>query len=285
MSERNLMKSSANTVPAVKEEGWWETVKVIVQALLIALVVRTALFQPFNIPSGSMEATLLIGDYLFVEKFAYGYSQYSFPWGLGPISGRVWAGNGPQRGDVIVFKLPRSGHVDYIKRLVGLPGDRIQVRAGRLYINDKPVGVTFEKTVNVDDRLIPEQAAWVRETNPEGRRYLTQIHGQGAEGADNTGVYQVPPHCYFMMGDNRENSLDSRFDPGVPPEDPKLGACGWDSRLDAYLPPEAGVGFVPEENLVGRAEIVLLSWKQGASIFKPWTWLNLRGDRVFRRVT
>jgi signal peptidase I len=87
-----------------------------------------------------------------------------------------------------------------------------------------------------------------------------------------------------MMGDNRENSLDSRFDPGTPPEDPKLGGCGWDSRLDAYLPPEAGVGFVPEANLVGRAEIVLLSWKKGSSIFKPWTWLNLRGDRFFHRI-
>jgi signal peptidase I len=87
-----------------------------------------------------------------------------------------------------------------------------------------------------------------------------------------------------MMGDNRENSLDSRFDPGLSPEDPKLGGCGWDSRVDAHLPPEAGVGFVPEENLVGRAEIVLLSWNKGASIFKPWTWLDLRGDRFLRPV-
>ena len=139
--------------------------------------------------------------------------------------------------------------------------------------------------MSVDDRLIPEHAAWVRETNPGGRRYLAQIHGQGAEGADNTGVCRAPPHCYFIMGGNREIVLESRFYPGAPPEDPKLGACGWDSRPDAYLPPEAGVGFTPHENLVGRAEIVLLSWNKGASIFKPWTWLNPRSDRVLRRVT
>src|ERR1700678_3974841 len=122
-----------------EHESVIETVKTVVYALLIALVIRTFLFQPFNIPSGSMEATLLIGDYLFVEKFAYGYSQYSFPWGLGPISGRVWSGDGPQRGDVIVFKLPRDNSTDYIKRVIGLPGDRIQLINGQVYLNNKAV--------------------------------------------------------------------------------------------------------------------------------------------------
>ena len=193
--------------------------------------------------------------------------------------------NPPRRGDVIVFKLPSSGHIDYIKRLVGLPGDRIQVRAGRLFINDKALSVAAKQPVQLSDHDYPEQGAWVRETNPEGRTYLTQMHGDGTESADNTGAYVVPPHCYFMMGDNRENSLDSRFDPGLSPEDPKLGGCGWDSRLDSFLPQEAGVGFVPEENLVGRAEIVLLSWNKGASIYKPWTWINLRLDRFLRRIS
>jgi signal peptidase I len=137
----------------------------------------------------------------------------------------------------------------------------------------------------VEDHGFAEQGAWVRETNPEGRRYLTQIHGVGQEPADNTGVYVVPPHCYFMMGDNRENSLDSRFDSGLAPDDPKLGGCGWDSRLDSYLPPEPGVGFVPEENLVGRAELVLLSWKKTAAWYKPWTWLSLRWDRLLVRIS
>jgi signal peptidase I len=261
----------------------WETLKTIVSALLIALVIKTLFLQPFTIPSASEEPNLYEGDYIIVSKWPYGFSHHSILFSPPIFKGRILF-NPPRRGDVIVFKLPSSGHIDYIKRLIGLPGDRIQVRQGRLYINDRALAETQERQIETEDRLVPEHAEWVRETNPEGRRYLTQIHGAGGEPADNTGVYVVPQHCYFMMGDNRENSLDSRFDPGLAPEDPKLGGCGWDSRLDAYLPPEAGVGFVPEENLVGRAEIVLISWKKGASVFKPWTWFNLRGDRVLRPI-
>ncbi len=266
-----------------KPNELWETVQTIATALLIALVIKTLAFQPFTIPSASEEPNLYEGDYIIVSKWPYGYSHHSILFSPPVFKGRVLF-TPPKRGDVIVFKLPSSGHVDYIKRLVGLPGDRIQVRQGRLFINDKAVGQQKERTVDVSDRLRPERALWVRETNPEGRRYLTQIHGDGTEPADETGVYVVPPHCYFMMGDNRENSLDSRFDSGLSPEDPKLGGCGWDSRLDSFLPAEPGVGFVPEENLVGRAEIVLISWNKGASIFKPWTWVDLRADRFLRRI-
>lgn len=260
-----------------------ETVQTVVSALLIALVIKTLAFQPYTIPSASEEPNLYEGDYIVVSKWAYGYSHHSILFSPPVFKGRVLF-NPPRRGDVIVFKLPSSGHIDYIKRLIGLPGDRIQVRAGRLFINDKALSVAANQPVQLSDHDYPEQGAWVRETNPEGRTYLTQMHGDGTESADNTGVYVVPPHCYFMMGDNRENSLDSRFDPGLSPEDPKLGGCGWDSRLDSFLPQEAGVGFVPEENLVGRAEIVLLSWNKGASIYKPWTWVNLRLDRFLRRI-
>ena len=266
-----------------KPNELWETIQTVFFALLIALVIKTLAFQPYTIPSASEEPNLYEGDYIVVSKWAYGYSHHSILLSPPIFKGRVLF-TPPRRGDIIVFKLPSSGHVDYIKRLVGLPGDRIQVRGGRLYINDKPLAVGPRKAVEVEDRGVPEQGAWVQETNPEGRRYLTQIHGVGQEPADNPGVYVVPPHCYFMMGDNRENSLDSRFDSGLSPDDPKLGGCGWDSRLDSYLPPEAGVGFVPEENLVGRAELVLVSWNKGASIFKPWTWLNLRGNRLFHRI-
>ncbi len=261
-----------------------ETVQTVVSALLIALVIKTLAFQPYTIPSASEEPNLYEGDYIVVSKWAYGYSHHSILFSPPVFKGRVLF-NPPNRGDVIVFKLPSSGHIDYIKRLVGLPGDRIQVRAGRLFINDKALAVAAKQPVQLSDHDYPEQGAWVRETNPEGRTYVTQVHGEGTESADNTGVYVVPPHCYFMMGDNRENSLDSRFDPGLSPEDPKLGGCGWDSRLDSFLPQEAGVGFVPEENLVGRAEIVLLSWNKGASIYKPWTWLSLRLDRFLRRIS
>jgi signal peptidase I len=260
-----------------------ETFKTIASALLIALVIKTLFLQPFTIPSASEEPNLYEGDYIIVSKWPYGFSHHSILFSPPLFKGRILF-NPPRRGDVIVFKLPSSGHIDYIKRLIGLPGDRVQVRQGQLYINGRALADTPVREIETEDRLVPERATWVRETNPEGRRYLTQIHGSGGEPADNTGVYVVPPHCYFMMGDNRENSLDSRFDPGLSPEDPKLGGCGWDSRLDAYLPPEAGVGFVPEENLVGRAEIVLISWKKGASILKPWTWLDLRADRVLRPI-
>ena len=259
----------------------WETVQTVGAALLIALVIKTLAFQPFTIPSASEEPNLYEGDYIIVAKWPYGYSRHSILFSPPLFKGRVLF-HPPRRGDVIVFKLPSSGHIDYIKRLVGLPGDRVQVQKGHLYINGVELKTTPVKTVAVDDRLTPEQATLVRETNPEGRTYLIQIHGDGGEPADNTGVYVVPPHCYFMMGDNRENSLDSRFDSGLSPEDPKLGGCGWDSRTDGFLPPEAGVGFVPEDNLVGRAEIVLISWRRGSSIFKPWTWLDLRGDRFLR---
>jgi signal peptidase I len=279
--------SKIETVPAVPEarrrESLWEQLRGIGLALLIALAVRTFIFQPYTIPSASEEPNLYQGDYIIVSKWSYGFSRHSILGSPPLFRGRLF-GRAPTRGDVIVFKLPRDGHTDYIKRLVGLPGDRIQVRAGRLYINGKALAEGPPKPVTVDDRGWPEQASWVRETNPEGRSYLTQIHGSGTEAADNTGVYVVPPHCYFMMGDNRENSADSRFDSGLAPEDPKLGGCGWNSALDAYMPPAVGVGFVPQDNLVGRARLILLSWKTDASIFKPWTWLDLRPNRFFKPI-
>ncbi len=266
----------------------WELIKTIVYALLIAVVIRTLLFQPYTIPSASEEPNLYEGDYIIVSKWSYGYSRHSMLFSPPLFKGRIFF-HPPTRGDVIVFKLPSSGHVDYIKRLIGLPGDRIQVRHGQLIINGKALKETQVSRLMTHDRKSPygpmvEHATWQRETNPEGRTYLTQIHGAGAEAADNTGVYVVPPHCYFMMGDNRQNSEDSRFDSGLAPEDPKLGGCGWDSRNDAYMPPETGVGFVPEDNLVGKAQIVMLSWKEGSNLFKPWTWVNLRPDRFLRWV-
>ncbi len=255
-----------------RPEGAWESIKTIVYALLIALAIRTLIFQPYTIPSASEEPNLYQGDYIIVTKWSYGYSRHSIVLSPPLPRGRLFF-TPPHRGDIIVFKLPRDGHTDYIKRLIGLPGDRIQIRRGQLYINDKALSEQPVRTIFTDDRNRPEQAVLERETNPEGRRYLIQVHGPD-EPADNTGVYVVPPHCYFMMGDNRDNSADSRFDPGLPPEDPRLGGCGWDSRLDPQLDYNIGVGFVPEDNLVGRARLVLLSWSPGASILKPWTWIS-----------
>ena len=279
MNKSDAVKAGKET-GTVEEAG--EIVKTIFWALVIAFIIRTVLFQPYTIPSASEEPNLYQGDYIVVSKWSYGYSRHSILFSPPLFSGRLFF-SPPTRGDVVVFKLPRDGHTDYIKRLIGLPGDRIQVRQGVVMINGKALPQQPVRLIQTDDHGYPEQVMLRRETNPEGRSYLIQVHA-GDTPADNTGVYVVPAGCYFMMGDNRENSADSRFDPGLAPEDPKLGGCGWDSRVEAQVGNDLGVGFVPQENLVGKAQIVMLSWKEGASIFKPWTWLDLRLDRFLRLI-
>jgi signal peptidase I len=215
---------------AKKTGGLGETLSVIVQALLLALVIRTFLFQPFSIPSGSMRPTLLEGDYLFVTKWAYGYSRHSFPFSPPLFSGRIW-GEAPARGDVVVFKYPPNPSLDYIKRVIGLPGDRVQMREGQLFINGEPV--RREKVGQIDNPDITEQDRPVdvyRETLPNGVSYDTLDINPGSI-EDTTREFVVPEGHYFMMGDNRDNSTDSRFN----------------------------VGFVPAENLVGRANIIFFS--------------------------
>jgi signal peptidase I len=287
------MTDAAEDAKPAKRQGlvgeMVEIVKTVVYALLIALVLRVILFQPYTIPSASDEPNLYRGDYIIVTKWSYGWSRNSIPFNPPLPHGRVLF-TPPKRGDIIVFTLPSSGHVDFIKRLIGLPGDRVQLRGGQLYINDQAVK---ESPLGMGMGDLP--GGWgpvklSRETNPEGRSYQIQL-SPGFESAGDTGVYVVPPHCYFMMGDNRDNSLDSRFDSGLAPDDPKLGGCTWNSALDEKVGDQSGVGFVPEDNLEGRAAIVLLSWNTGrdedhpecASIFKPWTWFTCaRPSRFFK---
>jgi signal peptidase I len=250
------MKQSA------KEGGKGDTLKVIIQALLIALVVRTILFQPFNIPSGSMIPTLLIGDYLFVSKYTYGYSDHSIPFSPHLFSGRILA-SPPKRGDVVVFKLPRDGQTDYIKRVIGLPGDKIQMKEGCLYINDELVPrepITKARTEDFYGR--ETDVPTYRETLPGGVSH-TVVEIQGDSGFnDNTGVFEVPAGNYFMMGDNRDNSTDSRVSPD-----------------------EGGVGYVPFENLVGRAELIFFSVGAGEPAWKFWEWpWTVRWGRMFQTV-
>jgi signal peptidase I len=181
---------SVSTEQKRKEGGFAETVRVVIHALLIAFVIRTFLFQPFNIPSGSMRDTLLIGDYLFVSKYSYGYSHYSFPFSPPLFSGRIF-GHAPQRGDVVVFRLPRDDSTDYIKRVIGLPGDKVQMREGLLYINDVPVKRERLADFKDDETAGGYGKRW-RETLPNGVSYETRdLNDNGF--LDNTKVFEVPP--------------------------------------------------------------------------------------------
>lgn len=257
---------------AKSEGGILETVKTIVYALLIAGVFRTLFFQPFWIPSGSMKDTLLIGDFLFVNKMAYGYSRYSCPFAMCPFSGRI-LGSDPERGDVVVFRHPVNGS-DFIKRLIGLPGDTVQMKDGVLYINGKampqePAG-TFEEVYErqgpmgqlprCENGPVGEGGACTAsrfiETLPEGQKHaILNIDNNGF--GDNTDVFTVPEGHYFFMGDNRDNSQDSRYGQAV-----------------------GGVGFVPADYLIGRADRVMFS-SAGRSLLFFWTW---RADRFFKGI-
>jgi signal peptidase I len=239
-----------------------EMARTIAYALAIALVLRIFIFQPFTIPSSSMRPNLLIGDYVVVSKFSYGYSKHSIPFSPPLFSGRLFAAT-PKRGDVVVFKTPAEGHKDLIKRLIGLPGDTIQMTNGVLTVNGVTLPREADGLAEGDSSACPNDATPMRywETNAIGRRYITYDCGPGR--LDNTPAYLVPEGQYFFMGDNRDNSLDSRV-----------------------APEAGGVGYVPAENLVGKAETVLASWKEGASLFKPWTWvLNLRWNRFFHSMS
>jgi signal peptidase I len=285
------MTTDATRAPAAKSGAVYETVeivKTIVYALLIALVLRVVLFQPYTIPSASEEPNLYEGDYIIVSKWSYGWSKHSIPLSPPLFSGRIFFRQ-PDRGDIVVFKLPHDAEskgTDYIKRLVGLPGDRIQVKAGRLYINDKalPLQPLAPGMGDVDEDG-PQPVDRFLETNPAGHQYIIQRASDDAgHPANNTGVYLVPPHCYFMMGDNRDNSLDSRFDPFMPMSSSGPATCGWDDSVDQNAQTDTdhpGVGFVPEEDLEGKAQFVLASWKPGASLLKPWTWIAIRPGRFF----
>jgi signal peptidase I len=271
MSKQDHVMAAARAAGKKPDEGIWETAKVILQALAIAFFVRTFFFQPFNIPSSSMYPTLKIGDYLFVSKLSYGYGKYSFNFGFGwgekewisccsfvDFPGRKILADVPERGDVAVFKLPSNVKIDYIKRVIGLPGDHIQMKVGVLYINDVAVKKErIEDYVDPDneanDRADQPLVAQFRETLPNGVQYnVLDYYEHGS--ADDTEVFVVPPNNYFMMGDNRDNSSDSRL----------------------------SVGYVPVENFVGRADMLFFSIAPDATLLKIWEWpFKIRWSRFF----
>jgi signal peptidase I len=274
-SESGRMATGAAEPKTAKKGSLAETTRFLLLFLLAAVLLRTFIVAPFVIPSGSMMPELMIGDYLFVAKWPYGYSRYSVPFGLAKFHGRIWAAE-PKRGDIVVFRYPGANE-DWVKRLIGLPGDRVQMRRGRLFLNGRAV-----PKIRIADWLMPvtpnspcrfggeirEPAMEAgnsvcryprfRETLPGGRSYevLDQVDGR----ADDTPIYVVPQGHYFMMGDNRDDSSDSRF------------------SLD-----QKGVGLLPSDYVVGRAQIAFFSTDGSASWLKPWTWFSAaRWDRVGR---
>lgn len=234
-----------------------DTLKTIVYAVLIAVVIRSLLFEPFRIPSGSMYPTLEVGDYLFVSKYTYGYSKHSFPASLIPLKGRIWE-SVPQRGDIVVFKFPADNKTDFIKRVIGLPGDTVQVLHGRLYINDELVERESLGEYKIDEYVVrPEVYQEYVETLPGGFKHHILEVSDFEPQIDNTTKVTVPEGHVFVMGDNRDRSDDSRV----------------------------SVGFVPMENLVGKARFLFFSHNDKGAWYKPWTWPKaVRFSKLFQKL-
>ena len=240
-----------------EEESFVDTVKTLIYAILIAVLIRTFLFEPFKIPSGSMYPSLYVGDFLFVSKYTYGYSKHSFPFSIPLFDGRIWADE-PKRGDVVVFKFPRDNHTDYIKRIIGLPHDKIKLESGRLYINGE-----LQPRKEIEDFVIRDSQG-----NAERyHQYIETLSGgvehkilemSDSSPEDNVEELVVPDGYFFVMGDNRDRSDDSRV----------------------------SVGFVPAENLVGKARFLFFSQDPEDAWYKPWLWpRKIRWKRIFNPIS
>ncbi|MGZ8311157.1 MAG: signal peptidase I [Allosphingosinicella sp.] len=265
------------TAAPKRKESWWETLRFFLLLFLAAVALRSLLFAPFSIPSGSMLPNLMIGDYLFVSKFPYGFSRHSFPFGIASFDGRIFE-RLPERGDIVVFRYPGLEDADYVKRVIGLPGDQIEVRGGTVILNGTPVQrqriADFAVPVSPNSPCRPDGSTRetvqpdgaracayprYRETLPGGRSY--DVLDQVADGAgDNMPAVIVPDGQLFVMGDNRDDSLDSRFEVA-----------------------EGGVGLLPVDNVLGPAAIAFWSTDGSAEWIKPWTWFSAaRWDRLGR---
>ncbi len=230
------------------------TIKSIFIALILAVVVRSFLYEPFYIPSGSMKPGLKEGDFIIVSKYTFGYTKYSFPFAAIPFNGRIFFNNKPERGDVLVFRLPNNPKINYIKRLVGLPNDKVQVKDGILYINDEAMPREYiGKIEEYDDDKSSEADAYKETINNKEFTILEKVYGNQA---DNTPFFNIPEGYYFFVGDNRDNSIDSRFEE---------------------------TGLIPEENLIGEAKRIIISSEE--SLFKFWRWpFSIRFNRFFKKI-
>ncbi len=251
--------AAKTTLEKPAHNEWWETIKTALYAIILALLIRTTVFEPFSIPSTSMLPTLWVGDYIIVTKYSYGYSHHSLPLSPPLFSGRIWESI-PKRGDVIVFKLPKDNKTDYIKRLVGLPGDEIQVKKGILYINGKSITrARLSDFIQEDSKIPGQKFIQYRESFPDNAFNHLILEVSDNERLDNTPIYTVPEGHYFFMGDNRDNSMDSRV--------------------------ESSVGFVSAENLIGKAQYVFFSIKPDAEWWQIWQWpMSIRYDRLLLKI-
>jgi len=239
-----------------KKNSFFGNLKSIFIAIFIALLIRSFIFEPFNIPSGSMKPNLLVGDFIFVSKYSYGFSKHSLPFSIPLIPGKIFS-NTPERGDVVVFKTPENNRTDYIKRVIGLPGDKIEIKNGIIFINGSEI---LRKKLNdfldTDNKTSNKRVRMYNEYFFNKEINILDITDNGI--ADNTQLFNVPENHFFVMGDNRDNSQDSRF--------------------------ISTVGFIPYENLVGKAQFIFFSL-ENARFLQIWKWPNsIRYERIFQKI-
>jgi signal peptidase I len=264
-----MTKSTKDTLPSdtdigkinKEKESWGEFFKTIFYAVLIAVSFRTLVLQPFTIPSESMLKNLMVGDFLLVSKFSYGFTHHSLPFSLPLFSGRILASD-IERGEVVVFRLPRDADIYYIKRIIGLPGDRVQMKKGELFINGEKMPVKrIDDYVRLDEYGNEERFERVEETMPNGNSHTILSKGYTPGRADDSDIFLVPEGHYFALGDNRDNSLDSRW------------------------PKDTGVGYIPDENIIGRAEWITLSFDNYSKLWEFWKWFPAeRRERFFSKI-
>ena len=239
-----------------KKNSFFGNLKSILLAIFIALLIRSFIFEPFNIPSGSMKPNLLVGDFIFVSKYSYGFSKHSLPFSIPIIPGKIFS-NTPERGDVVVFKTPENNRTDYIKRVIGLPGDKIEIKNGIIFINGSEIlRKKLNDFIDTDNKTSNKRVRMYNEYFFNKEINILDITDNGI--ADNTQLFNVPENHFFVMGDNRDNSQDSRF--------------------------ISTVGFIPYENLVGKAQFIFFSL-ENARFLQIWKWPNsIRYERIFQKI-
>ncbi len=239
-----------------KKNSFFGNLKSILIAIFIALLIRSFIFEPFNIPSGSMKPNLLVGDFIFVSKYSYGFSKHSLPFSIPLIPGKIFS-NTPERGDVVVFKTPENNRTDYIKRVIGLPGDKIEIKNGIIFINGSEIlRKKLNDFIDTDNKTSNKRVRMYNEYFFNKEINILDITDNGI--ADNTQLFDVPLNHFFVMGDNRDNSQDSRF--------------------------ISTVGFIPYENLVGKAQFIFFSL-ENARFLQIWKWPNsIRYERIFQKI-